>query len=67
MRGKSTESKFPPDGSADRADLIALLDFENDVPPLYTPLFGKRLGELVDQATRLPRRRSKRLKPSQHH
>lgn len=55
MSDKSKEGKFP---SRRRAGF----DFGNDVAPFDTPVFAKRLGELIVQATRSSRKDSKRLK-----
>jgi hypothetical protein len=60
---KSKEGKFPPTGRAGMVELAALLDFGNDVAPFYTPVFGKRLGELIVRATHSSRKRPKRSKP----
>jgi hypothetical protein len=39
--------------TGDAADLLTLLNFGRDIPPLYSPAFGKRLAEVIDQVTRL--------------
>jgi len=49
-------------GKAGRAELAALFDFSSDVAPLDTPVFAKRLGELLVRAARSSRKRSKRSK-----
>ena len=59
MPEKSKEGKFPSRGRAGTVQLAALFDFGSDVAPFDTPVFGKRLGELIVQATSCP----KRLKP----
>ena len=58
---QSKAAKFPAAGGM--AELAALFGFGTEVPPFDTPLFSKRLGELVDQATRSPRKRARRAKP----
>ena len=63
MPNKSKEGTVPSRERAGMVELAALFDFGNDIAPFDTPVFSKRLGELIVQATRSSRKRSKRSKP----
>ncbi len=67
MPEKSKEGKFPSRERAGTVELAALFDFGNDVAAFDTPVFRKRLGEVIVQATRSSRERSERPKPSKRH
>jgi hypothetical protein len=60
MPEKRKEGKFPSRGMM---ELTTLLQLGSDIAPFDTPEFSKRLGELIVQATRSPRKRSKRPRP----